>query len=90
MRRDMIALGAALILTLTPATAFADYGSFTQDDGPSCTYNGSGSMYNIDCSGYSRSARGYVNYSCEYFFYSGGSAEWNCHDINGARWHGSK
>lgn len=92
MRRGIIALGTALIVAFTPLAALADSGSFTSDDGPTCSWTGSsGSGYvDIDCSGYSRRAGGYVRYSCTYYFYGGGSADWSCRDSDGNTWRGSR
>lgn len=92
MRNAIIALGAALIVSLTagPAVARADSGSFMTDDGPSCFYSGLGGSYTIDCSGYSRSAGRFVRYSCDYQIYGYGSASWTCRDGDGNRWSGSR
>ena len=83
-------IAATALLAIGATGALADYGTFDTNDGPSCTYSGSGSMYTIDCSGYSRSTGGYVRYSCDYNVYSGGSADWSCRDSNGTRWRGSR
>jgi len=83
----MIALG--LGLALVPVSAFADSGNFQTDDGPSCYWNGSGNYVNESCSGYSRAAREYVNYTCDVYFNGGNSSSWSCRDIHGATWRGS-
>jgi len=82
-------IAATALLAIGATGALADYGTYNTNDGPSCSYSGSGSMYTFDCSGYSRSAGGYVRYSCDYTVY-GSSASWSCRDSNGATWRGSR
>jgi hypothetical protein len=91
MRHVMIALGAVLVLSLMAASpASADYGTYTTSNGLSCNYSGFGSMYTINCSGISMPSGRFVNYSCSYFIYGPNSASWDCRDINGNTWHGSR
>lgn len=89
MRRSLMALGAALVIALTPAVASADFGTYETADGPSCSWSGSGGFYMIDCSGYSRRAGGYVSYHCDYTVF-GQTASWSCRDSYGNTWRGSR
>ena len=85
-------LGSALIVAtaITNVTpAHADSGTFTSNDGPTCSWFGSGSLYNVSCSGYSRAAGGYVSYDCDYSVF-GSSVSWSCRDRNGNSWRGSR
>ena len=91
MRRLVLAgVVGALLSLATAGPALADYGTFTNDEGLSCTYSGSGRNYDIHCSGYSIRAGRYVSYNCDYYFYGGGSASWSCRDLNGNTWRGSR
>jgi len=87
-----VLLVGALLATVTAAVspAGADSGRFHADDGPLCSYIGSGSSYSVNCSGYSRSARSDVRYSCDYAVYGGGTVRWRCRDGDGNRWSGSR
>ena len=89
----LLVTAAALLAAVTAAAvspAGADSGRFSADDGPSCSYIGSGSSYSVNCSGYSRSARSDVRYSCDYAVYGGGAVSWRCRDGDGNRWSGSR
>jgi hypothetical protein len=90
MRALIIAIGLAAALITTSGVAHADSGTFTQDDGPTCSWSSFGSSASMDCSGYSRSAGGYVSYHCEYQFSGFGSYSYQCRDQRGNRWQGSR
>lgn len=86
-----IVLAAALMAALAwPQSAHAATGTYSSDDGPDCSWYSLGEhLFEIDCSGYSRSAREYVSYHCTMEIYPG-SSSWNCRDRNGNTWRGSR
>lgn len=84
---------AGLVLAVTlfalPGTALAASGYYTDQDGLSCSWFGSGSMYQIHCSGFIRWTSHYYSYDCTVYVYGSYSRSWTCRDINGATWRGS-
>lgn len=88
MGKTLLAAALCVALTLaTATTARGDSGSLTTDDGQTCFWFGSGSLYTMSCSGYSRSAGGFI--SCEYDI-TGQSVSWRCRDGHGTTWRGSR
>jgi hypothetical protein len=92
--RCLLRLSAMLLVSVSlwfgaAQAAQAESGSFITNDGLTCSYSGSGSMYTVYCSGFSHKAGGYVSYNCDYMIL-GSSASWTCRDMHGNSWRGSK
>lgn len=90
MRNTIAIIAAVTILAFsTASSAFADSGNFTANSGESCSWYGFGTSISMQCSGYSRTAGGYVNYSCD-LDYVGSMMSYRCRSIDGATWSGSR
>lgn len=90
-RARAIAIVVTLVLSAlwgSAIPALADSGSYTTNSGESCTWFGSGSLIHVSCSGYRPSGR-YVNYNCDISRF-GSMMSWQCRDINGNSWSGSR
>jgi hypothetical protein len=81
----LLALGATLAL---PAAASADSGYYTDANGLSCNYNGSGSFEYLQCNGIDHSTGQYNSYNCTITAY-GTTTAYDCRDIHGNTWHGN-
>lgn len=79
----------ALVLAFVPAVMLADMGHYTDRDGLSCSWNGSGNYINTSCYGVVRTTGQSYSYWCTIYRYSSGSMSWNCRDEHGGTWSGS-
>lgn len=86
-RATIAALTLAALLAFSPGVARADSGSFSTDDGQSCTYFGNPGLYQVSCSGYNWRAG--TTIACEYTVMSG-SVTYRCRGGNGGTWSGSR
>jgi len=83
----LLVISTVLVLTFVGGLSpvLADSGSYTDANGTSCTWFGSGTMYSIDCSGGMS-----TGYSCDLSIWSRMMSSWSRRDRNGATWTGSR